>query len=337
MSLIGALFGAAVLPAAALAQDALPIQPPPGGIVVYNAQHAALAEEWIDAFTAATGIAVVVRQGTDMELANQIVQEGAASPADVFLTENSPAMALVDNARLFAPVAEATLAQVPEAFRPSNGHWVGVAARTTVFAYNPNLLPEDQLPASLLDLEAPEWRGRWGAAPAGADFQAIVSALLELRGEEATAAWLAGLRANAVTYRANSAAMRGVNAGEVAGAVIYHYYYFADKAGTGENTTNVSLHYFGNGDPGAFVSLSGGAVLASSTHPDLAQEFLAFITGAEGQAVLRDGTSFEYPVASGIEANPALVPLAELGYPTIDPAVLNGPRVVELMMDAGIF
>jgi len=51
----------------------------------------------------------------DTELANQIVQEGDASPADVFLTENSPAIDVVDDAGLLAPLDEATLDQVDEA------------------------------------------------------------------------------------------------------------------------------------------------------------------------------------------------------------------------------
>ena len=110
------------------------------GIVVYNAQHASLTQAWADGFTRDTGIKVTLRKGSDTELGNQIVQEGAASPADVFLTENSPAMALVDAAGLFAPLDAATLAQVPEQFRPSNGHWIGIAARSTVFAYDKSKL-----------------------------------------------------------------------------------------------------------------------------------------------------------------------------------------------------
>ena len=34
-----------------------------GEITVYNAQHESLTKEWIDAFTAETGIKVTVRQG----------------------------------------------------------------------------------------------------------------------------------------------------------------------------------------------------------------------------------------------------------------------------------
>src|SRR6478735_11876739 len=63
-----------------------------GTLTVYNAQHESLTKEWVDAFTKQTGIKVTVRNADDTEMSNQIVQEAAASPADVFLTENSPAM-----------------------------------------------------------------------------------------------------------------------------------------------------------------------------------------------------------------------------------------------------
>ena len=81
------------------------------GIVIYNAQHENLVKSRVDGFTKDTGIKVTLRNGGDSELGNQLVQEGGASPADVFLTENSPAMVLVDNAKLFAPLDAATLAR----------------------------------------------------------------------------------------------------------------------------------------------------------------------------------------------------------------------------------
>ena len=178
----------------------------------------------------------------------------------------------------------------------------------------------------MLDLQEPEWKGRWGAAPGGADFQAIVSAMLELEGEDATAAWLDGMKENATVYQNNIATMKAVNAGEVPGGIIYHYYWFRDQDGTAENSANTELHYFGNQDPGAFVSVSGGGVLASSTHQEQAQQFLAFLAGATGQQILGEGYSFEYPVASGVPAKAPLPALDTLDAPAVDPSTLNGPR-----------
>ena len=306
------------------------------GIVVYNAQHENLTQAWADGFTRQTGVPVMLRSGGDTELGNQIVQEGPASPADVFLTENSPAMVLVDNAGLFAALDPATLAQVPDNFRPANGRWVGIAARSTVLAYTKSKLAEDQLPRSIMDLADARWKGRWAAAPAGADFQAIVSAILELKGEDATRAWLKAMKQNVVPFRGNTAALKAVNVGQVDAAVIYHYYYFGDQAKTGENSDHVSLHYFRHQDPGAFVSLSGGGVLASSKRQPQAQAFIKWITGKDGQDVLRTGAAFDYAVGKGIASNPKLMPLADLDAPKVEPSKLNSKNVTDLMIEAGL-
>jgi iron(III) transport system substrate-binding protein len=305
-------------------------------LLIYNAQHESLTKEWIDAFTKETGIKVAYRQGGDTELGNQVIAEGTSSPADLFLTENSPAMAAVEKAGLFADLDEATISQVPPQYRPATGKWTGVAARTTVFAYNKTKLTEAKLPRSIMDLQQPEWKGRWGAPPTKADFQAIVAAMLQLTGEQATAAWLATMKTNAVAFQDNIATLRAVNAGQVDGGVIYHYYWFRDQAKTKEISANTALHYFRNEDPGAFVSISGGGILESSKKKDQAQKFLTFVTGKAGQEVLEKGASFEYPVASGVPANPALVPLTDLHAPAVNPSHLDAQKVTDLMTTAGL-
>ncbi|MDT5153246.1 MAG: iron(III) transport system substrate-binding protein [Mycobacterium sp.] len=331
---VGALVSAVILAAGLAACSSSTDES--DGLLIYNAQHESLTKEWIDAFTKATGIEVTYRQGGDTELGNQLIAEGASSPADLILTENSPAMAAVEKAGLFADVAPVTIAQVPALYRPTTNKWTGVAARTTVFAYDKSKLTEDQLPKSIMDLQQPVWKARWGAPPVKPDFQAIVAAMLQLTGEPATSAWLTGMKTNAEIFQDNIATLRAINAGEVDGGVIYHYYWFRDQAKTKGISGNVALHYFRNSDPGAFVSISGGGVLASSKKKDQAREFLTFITSKAGQEVLENGTSFEYPVASGVPANPALVPLADLQAPSVNPSDLDAQKVTDLMTKAGL-
>jgi iron(III) transport system substrate-binding protein len=163
-----------------------------------------------------------------------------------------------------------------------------------------------------------------------------VSALVALEGEDVAREWLAGMKTNALVYQGNRAVMAAANGGEVPGGVIYHYYWFGDQANIGENSGNVGLHYFKGQDPGAFVSVSGGGVLASSQHQEAAQAFLRFITGVDGQMILQTGDSFEYAIASGVAANPELVPLDELEAPVIDPSQLDSALTVQLMTEAGI-
>lgn len=305
-------------------------------LTIYSAQHKNLTEEWGKEFQDKTGIEVQVRYGNDSSMGSQIVQEGAKSPADVFLTENSPAMTTVERAGLLAPVDAATLAQVRPGYAPSSKDWVGIAARSTVLVYNPSKIAEKDLPASLMDLADPKYAGQWGAAAGGADFQAIVSAVLASQGEAKTATWLAALKKDAKVYQNNIATMKAVNAGQSAMGVIYHYYWYRDQALNKAGSGNTKLHYFKNEDPGAFVSLSGGAVLKSSRKQKEAQEFLAFITSKQGQEALSTTASKEYAVGQGVASDPALPPLESLEAPTLDPFTLNGPEVIKLMTAAGL-
>jgi iron(III) transport system substrate-binding protein len=305
-------------------------------LTLYNAQHEDLMKAMVEGFTEKTGIKVEFRSGDDAELANQIVQEGKASPADVFVTENSPSVQVVADAGLFAPVEQDTLAQVPEQYRPSSGDWVGFAGRSTVLAYNPDLISEADLPASMMDLANPQWQGKVGFAPGGADFQAIVGAVLELRGEDATRTWLQGLADGKAIYQGNTAVMQAVDEGKIPLGIIYHYYWYKDQAESGAETGHVKLHYFGNQDPGAFVSVSGAGVLASSKHAKEAQQLVNYLTSADGQRRLAGSTALEYAVANGAASAGALPPLDTLGAPTVDPGSLNGPKVIELMQEVGL-
>ena len=304
-------------------------------ITVYNAQHEELLTKLAPAFTKQTGIEVKLRNGSDFELANQLVQEGGASPADVFLTENSPAMSLVESKGLFAELDASTLELVPEQYRAKSGEWMGFTARSTVLAYNKDKVSESDLPASLLDLAKPEWKGKVSFSPTGADFQAIVSAVLELKGEAATKQWLAGLKANGTVYQGNNVVLKEVNAGTIDTGVIYHYYWYRDQEESGANSDSSALHFFGDKDPGAFLSVSGAGVLKASKHQSDAQKFVAFLASVKGQKALAKSYALEYPLNPAVDLGRGVKPLAELDPPVVDISALNGPEVISMLQDMG--
>jgi iron(III) transport system substrate-binding protein len=304
-------------------------------LVVYNAQHEELIDEVAKAFTKKTGIEVELRNGSDLELANQLVEEGDASPADAFLTENSPAMTLVDGKSLLAKLPSSTLDRIPDQFRPDDGEWTGFAARSTVLVYNTDQLSEKELPGSLMDLAKPEWKDRISFSPTGADFQAIVSAVLATQGEQATKDWLAGLKANGAVYDGNNVVLESVNSGEVPAGVIYHYYWYRDQEEAGENSDSSRLHFFGKQDPGGFVSVSGAGVLKSSDDAPDARKFVDYLTSKEGQQVIADSYALEYTLNPQVTLDRDVRPLSELQPPAVDVSDLNGPKVVSLMQEAG--
>ncbi|MCW2714861.1 MAG: extracellular solute-binding protein family 1 [Frankiales bacterium] len=305
-------------------------------LVIYNAQNQNLMKALTKAFTDKTGIAVKIRGGGDSELSNQLVQEGAKSPADVFTTENSTAMAQVDRAGLFAPLSPAALEGVPAQYVSGRKTWVGVAARSTVLVYNPSKLPAAELPASMLDLSQPAWKGRFGYAPTGADFQAIASSVFALEGDAAGEVFVQGLKDNGRTYANNIAILKAVNAGEVPAGIIYHYYWFQDRANAGADSRNAELHYFGGQDAGAYLSVAGAGVLSSSKRSEQAQQFVAFLTSREGQEVLAASNDLQYAINNGVASNPALKPIAELEAPEVPFDRLDGPKVLAAFRKVGI-
>jgi iron(III) transport system substrate-binding protein len=304
-------------------------------LVIYNAQHKQLLEELAPAFTEETGIEVELRNGKDLELAAQLVAEGERSPADVFLTENSPAMSYVEKAGLFQELPAEVVEPIPAQFRPTSGLWTGFVARSTVLVYHTDLVQETDLPASILDLAKPEWAGRISFSPTGADFQAIVAAVLELTGEEQTRAWLEGIKANGTVYDGNNVVLESVNAGESEVGIIYHYYWYRDQAEAGEVSDNSQLHFFGNQDPGAFVSVSGAGILASTDRQAEAEQFVEYLTHEAGQQGLADSYALEYPLNPAVQLAPPVKPFAELQPPAVNVSDLDSETVVDLMTEVG--
>ena len=182
--------------------------------------------------------------------------------------------------------------------------------------YNTDSMTEADMPASILDFAEPEWKGRVSFSPTGADFQAIVSAVLELEGEAATQEWLAGLKDNGVIVQNNLVVMQSVDSGEVDAGIAYHYYWYRDRAENGTDSDNSELHFFGDQDPGAFLSISGAGILASSENAEAAEEFVTWLTSTEAQQAMAESYALEYPLNPEASLNPDVKPFDELEPPS---------------------
>ncbi|KAB2808387.1 iron ABC transporter substrate-binding protein [Pimelobacter simplex] len=304
-------------------------------LVIYNAQHEPLLKALAPEFTKETGIEVELRNGKDLELSNQIVQEGKASPADIFLTENSPGMSQVEAAGLLDKLPADLVAPIPEQYRPRSGLWTGFVARSTVLVYNTDQTDEAAMPASLLDLAKPEWKGKIAFSPTGADFQAIVAAVLDLEGEAATKAWLEGIKANGKVYDGNNLVLEAVNSGEIEVGIVYHYYWERDHKESGDVSDHSSQYYFANGDPGAFVSVSGAGILKSSDMKTEARKFIEFLVNEKGQQILADSYALEYPLNAAVQLEGVQKPFSELQPPAVNVSDLDAKKVVDLMTEVG--
>ena len=331
----GLLGSGAAMPPAGTAQAAISATTT---LTLYSAQHQQAVDMIINAFTKATGIKVRSHHGEAPEIAAQIIREGAHSPADIYFTENSPELVLLAEKGLLSKVDANTLAQVPAKYSAPNGEWVGVLARENVLAFNPKMIQDADLPASLLDLAQPAWKGKIAIAPSDADFLPLVKAVAELKGRPAALAWLKGLKANAQSFDDDEGVVAAVERGAIATGVINNYYWARLRTEQGGDKTVSQIHHFGNGDVGALINVCGAAVLKSSPHQAEAQRFVAFLVSKPTQEMLADSDiDFEYPLARDVAANKLLKPFDQLQPPPLTVAQLGDDReAAQLLRQAGL-
>ncbi len=287
-------------------------------IVVYSGRNESLVGPVLAAFEKKTGKKLKVRYGGTAELAALLVEEGAKSPAAVFLAQDAGALGAVSDAKLFAPVPASTLSKVQKDYQAADGTWVGVTGRARSVVYNTKAVKADALPSSVFDLTDAKYKGRVGWAPGNGSFQSFVTAMRLSLGEEKTKNWLLAMKKNgAKDYPKNSAIVRAAGAGEVDLGLVNHYYLYRflkdDKNFPAKN------HYTKAGDIGALVNVSGAGVLKSAKAADkaTAEELLAFLVSKEAQEMFAT-KSFEYPVVSGVKGPDGLPSLAERKPPKLD-------------------
>jgi iron(III) transport system substrate-binding protein len=306
-------------------------------ITLYNGQHPQLTDALVRAFEQQTGVDVRVRTDDGIVLADQILQDGSGSSADVYVTENSPELMALEEHHLLAPLPSSVLQQVPPADRSPTGHWVGLALRVSALVYDPSRVSPDQLPASVLDLAEPRWRGQVAVAPTDSDFVPLVGAVLAVHGPAAALAWLHGIKTNASLYQDDEAVVSAVDRGQVALGIVNQYYWYRLRLEVGPDRVHSRLYYFPAGDVGSVENVAGAAVLASSAHRADAERFVAALVGAREQEVLAHSDDFEYPARPGVAPNPALPPLS-----TVRPAVVgvgrlgDDQRAASLLQQAGL-
>jgi iron(III) transport system substrate-binding protein len=307
-------------------------------LTLYSAQHEQVVAMLTAMFTKQTGIKVQVHTGEGPDIAAQILQEGADSPADVFFTENSPELILLDEKGLLAPVDPSTLAKVPAKYSAADGDWLGVLARENVLDFNASMISQSALPASLMDLAKPEWAGKIGIAPSDADFLPLVSAVIRTKGAPAALAWLNGLKANAKIYEDDESVVAAVARGDVAVGIVNNYYWARLETDLGPQKIDSALYHFRHGDIGGLINISGAAVLKSSKHQAAAQKFLAFLVSHQAQVALGESeVDFEYPLAPGVAPNKLLVPFDTLQPPPISVSELGDDQAAgALLQQAGL-
>jgi iron(III) transport system substrate-binding protein len=303
-------------------------------LTVYSGRGESLVAPVLERFSADTGIGIDVRYGDSADLALLIDEEGDNTPADVFYSQTPGATGYLAGRDRLGRLPEDILQQVDEPFRGVDGRWVGITARQRVLVYNSEVLSEDDLPASVLDINDEPYAGRVAIAPSNGSFQDFVTALRQTEGDDTAREWLEGLAdAGAPIYANNNAIVEAVGRGEVDMGLVNHYYNYRfleeDPSLPSRN------HVFGNNDIGALLIDSTAAVTAEDD-PD-ARRLIEYLLSEEAQRFFADETK-EYPLAAGVPPADDVPPLDRESIPVVELDELGGglEQTLELIRESGL-
>lgn len=307
-------------------------------LVIYSGRSETLVDPLIAQIEESTGVDIEVRYASTPEMAAQIAEEGEASPADIFFSQDGGALGALAEAGLLQQLDASVIDIVPEKYRGADDSWVATSLRARVLIYDSQSLDEAGVPDTIDALLAPEWKGRVGYAPTNASFQSFVTALRVDRGDEAAEQWLRDFLANEPqAFDNNVALLDAVDAGTVELGLTNHYYWYNAAAEKGAENMRAKVNYMAEGDPGALVNVAGVGILASTDHPDEARRVVEAFLSEPSQLYFLEETS-EYPVVPGIVSDAVdLPPLESLRGPDIDLGDLRSLEQTQAMLaDVGM-
>ncbi len=309
---------------------------PAAALLVYSGRNENLVGPLIEQFKAETGIDVQVRYGDTAEMAATILEEGKNSPADVYFGQDAGALGALANAGRLERLPDALLQAVDARFRDDEGRWVGASGRARVLVHNTDRVQPEDLPQDIWGLTEPQWQGMVGWAPSNGSFQAFVSALRVLEGDEAARRWLEAMIANEVkVYAGNSAIVEAVANGEITAGLVNHYYLYQHLAQKDANAPLANYYFPGSG-AGALINVAGVGILDTSQNKAAAGRLIAFLLSQEAQQYFAAETH-EYPLAGqNVELTPGLLPLSQIATPAIDLGNLDDLQgTLELLQAVG--
>lgn len=309
-------------------------------LVVYSGRERELAEPLYTAFEKDTGIMLEVRYAESPQMAAQLKEEGSATPADVFYSQDAGAIGAV--ASLLEKLPKDVTDRVDERFSDNEGHWIGVTGRARTLVYNTESVTKTDLPSKVTDVTGVTWKAKVGVAPTNSSFIGFVSAMREDVGDAATLDFLKGLKANgAKTYEKNSQIVEAVAAGEISAGLVNHYYLYEVLAEKPD--AKIANHFFADGDAGNFVNVSAVGILDGAKNHAAALTFVNYLLNEGQEFIVNDAEEREYPLTTttDLESNPRYSELPALDSiigPEISLAELGNSleSTVELIQKSGL-
>ena len=309
-------------------------------VTVYSGRSENLMKPVFDAFACESGTSVRVRWGSSTDLALLIDTEGDRTEADVFVSRSPGPVGFLEANGLLTSMDSSVLDLVDDDHRGGNGTWIGFSGRKRVLVHNLDSVPPTELPNSVFDLTESEWRGRVAIPATNGSFVDWFTVFRDQYGNEVATQWLSDMVDNDARYYPNNVAIVEAAArGEIDVGLVNHYYNYrlaadAEAAGQEHRAANYDLS---DEDIGSLLIITAATMTTNVSDREAAQGLISYLLSPSVQRFFTRNT-FEYPLAGGVEPNPALPPLSALSIGSVDFDALGGgfEATEEIIQSSGI-
>jgi iron(III) transport system substrate-binding protein len=280
-----------------------------GNLVIYSGRSEALLQPVLEAFRDIhPSVEILLKAGSNSELANALIEELANPQADLFITTEMFTAQSLAGMGVFQPYQPENIELIPPGFVGTDNLWVGITLRARVIMYNTDLVTDEELPVSIFDLTAPQWEGQVAVPNStNGSMLAQIASMRQIVGDQATEMWLKGLLENDTTFFGGHTDIRkAVGAGEFQLGLVNHYYYYLQL----EEGSPVGIIYpdQGEGEIGMITNATAAAVINGARNPAAALAFVDFLISQEGQQLFA-GQNYEYPLRPGVAIRDEMDPL----------------------------
>lgn len=289
-----------------------------GRLVIYSGRSEPLIQPVLAAFKEKyPQVEILLKAGSNSEIANALIEEQVNSQADVFITTEIFTVQSLAEQGIFQPYIPAGAAQLPAGFASPDHLWHGLTRRGRVIMYNTELVTPEEAPKSIFELTDPRWKGQVAAAGStNGSMQAQIAAMRLMIGEQATEQWLQDLIANDVTFFGGHTDVRkAVGAGEFKLGLVNHYYYYLQQAEG--SPVGMLIPDQADDQIGMITNATAAALVEGARNTAAAQAFLDFLLSDEGQKLFAE-LNYEFPLLSGVPLHNGVQPLEQFRLADVD-------------------
>ena len=308
-------------------------------ITVYTSIDKTALAPLLTVYAEKNAIPIHIVQDEPMSILARLKAEGANSPADIILTEDTGVFNTAAEAGLLQPFnTEKALANVPQRYRDPDGNWIALSSYARTAVYDSRVLHANDI-SSYADLAKTKWsqklcmsQGRY--IPNQSLVVNLINNLGDKKTQEVMQGWMANLTMPVVLD--DTEVLKAIENGKCQlGLVSSHHYASYLQA---HPQTPIQLTFINKGYGGVHTNITGAAIPHAAKHPELALGLIEWLASKD-QQTLYASLSKTYPIDKNTEATVLLKSWGDLEASPIAVSEYGEKQklAIELMKEAAYF